>query len=168
MVLGDYMNFLVNDHNVFVIVLVTFFASAILVPLVKKAAIHVNAMDIPNKRSSHTKPVPRMGGLAIFGAFILGYMLFARTSIQMLSILIGGFIIVLTGIFDDIKPVSAKVKFVLQIIAACVVVFYGDIVLNHIDIVPKYIEETPLASPSNPSIKLIALVIATINNIVTI
>lgn len=127
------MNFLVNDHNVFVIVLVTFFASAILVPLVKKAAIHVNAMDIPNKRSSHTKPVPRMGGLAIFGAFILGYMLFARTSIQMLSILIGGFIIVLTGVFDDIKPVSAKVKFVLQIIAACVVVFYGDIVLNHID-----------------------------------
>lgn len=131
--LGGYMNLEVNGHNVFVIVLVTFLASAILVPLVKKAAEHVGAMDIPNARKAHNKPMPRMGGLAIFGAFILGYMLFARTSIQMLSILIGGFIIVLTGVFDDIKPVSAKVKFLLQIVAACVVVFYGNIVLNHID-----------------------------------
>ena len=126
------MNLLVNGHNVFLIVFVTFLTSVLLVPLVMKAAKHANAMDIPNERSAHSKPMPRMGGLAIFGAFLLGYMLFARTSLQMLSILIGGFIIVLTGIFDDIKPVPAKVKFLLQIIASCVVVFYGDIVLNDI------------------------------------
>ena len=90
-------------------------------------------MDIPNERKVHKQPMPRMGGLAIFGAFLIGYMLFARTSLQMLSILIGGFIIVLTGIFDDIKPVPAKVKFVLQTCAACVVVFYGNIVIDHID-----------------------------------
>lgn len=126
------MNLLVNGHNVFFIVFVTFVTSALLVPFVIKAAKHVNALDIPNQRSAHTKPTPRMGGLAIFGAFLIGYMLFARTSLQMLSILIGGFIIVLTGIFDDIKPVPAKIKLLLQIIAACVIVFYGDIVLNHI------------------------------------
>ncbi len=128
------MNFEVNGHNIFLIVFVTFLTSALLVPFVKKAAIHVNAMDIPNERSSHTIPTPRMGGLAIFGAFLLGYMLFARTSVQMLSILIGGFIIVLTGIFDDINPIPARIKFFLQIIASCVVVFYGNIVLNHLDI----------------------------------
>ncbi len=128
------MNFLVNGHNVFIIVLVTFLTSAILVPFVKKAAEHVGAMDIPNARKAHTKPMPRMGGLAIFGAFMLGYMLFARTSHQMLSVLIGGFIIILIGIFDDIKPVPAKVKFLLQIIASCIVVFFGDIVLNHVDV----------------------------------
>ena len=126
------MNLMVNGHNVFIIVFVTFLASAILVPLVKKAAEHVGAMDIPNARKAHTVPTPRMGGLAIFGAFLIGYMLFARMSIQMLSILIGGFIIILTGIFDDIKPVSAKIKLCLQILAACVVVFYGKIVLNYI------------------------------------
>ena len=65
------MNLLVNGHNVFLIVLVTFVTSVILVPLVMKAAKHVNAMDIPNQRSAHTKPMPRMGGLAIFGAFLL-------------------------------------------------------------------------------------------------
>ena len=128
------MNWEVNGNNAFVVVLVTFLTSAILVPFIKKVAMHANAMDIPNERSSHTKPTPRLGGLAIFGAFLLGYMLFARTSIQMTAILIGGIIIVLTGIFDDVNPLSAKAKFIMQIIAACTVVFYGNIILDHIDV----------------------------------
>ena len=128
------MNLTVNDHNMFLVILVTFIASAVLVPIVKKVAEHVGAMDIPNERKVHDHPIPRMGGLAIFGAFLLGYMLFARSSFQMLSILIGGFIIVLTGIFDDIKPIQARYKFIVQIIAAAVVVFYGNVALSRITI----------------------------------
>lgn len=130
---GGFMDLVVNGHNVFIIVLVTFIASFLLVPVVKKIANHVGAMDIPNERKVHTVPMPRLGGLAIFGAFLIGYMFFARTSVQMLSILIGGFLIVLTGIFDDINPIRARIKFLVQIIAACIVVFYGNIVLNHVD-----------------------------------
>jgi UDP-GlcNAc:undecaprenyl-phosphate GlcNAc-1-phosphate transferase len=126
------MNLTVNDHNIFLVILVTFLTSALLVPVVRKVAEHVGAMDIPNERKVHDHPIPRMGGLAIFGAFLLGYMLFARSSLQMLSILIGGFIIILTGIFDDIKPLSARYKFVVQILAAAVVVFYGNIVLSKV------------------------------------
>ena len=127
------MNLNVNGHNVFLVVIVTFLASAILVPLAKKCAIHTNALDIPNERKVHKKPMPRMGGLAIFGAFLLGYILFARSTYQMISILIGGFIIVFTGMIDDIKPIRARTKFILQLVAACVVVFYGNIVVDHID-----------------------------------
>ena len=127
------MELFVNGHNIFLVILVTFLVSALLVPIVKKAAEHVGAMDIPNERKVHKYPIPRMGGLAIFGAFLIGYMLFAsKNSSQMLSILIGGFIIILMGLFDDIKPVPARYKFLLQIIAAAVVVFYGGIVLNKI------------------------------------
>ncbi len=128
------MDIQVNGHNVFLIVLITFLAGAALVPLVKRAAIHTGAMDIPNERKVHKKPMPRRGGLAISGAFLIGYMLFARMSTTMLSILIGGFVIVLTGIFDDIKPIPAKIKFLLQIIASCIVVFYGHIALNKIGV----------------------------------
>ena len=128
------MNLTVNDHNIFLVILVTFITSVLLVPIVKKVAEHVGAMDIPNARKVHDHPIPRMGGLAIFGAFLLGYMLFARSSLQMLSILIGGFIIVLMGIFDDIKPISARYKFILQIVAAAVVVFYGNIVLSRVTV----------------------------------
>lgn len=128
------MDLAVNGHNVFLIVFITFLTSTLLVPFVKKCAIYLGAMDLPNERKMQKKPMPRMGGLAIFASFLLGYMLFARTSIQMLSILIGGFVIVLTGLFDDIKRVPAKIKFIMQIVAACIVVFYGNIVLSHIDV----------------------------------
>jgi UDP-GlcNAc:undecaprenyl-phosphate GlcNAc-1-phosphate transferase len=66
-------------------------------------------------------------------------MLFARMSMQMMAILLGGIIIVLTGVFDDINPVSAKVKFLLQVVSASIVVFYGEIVLNYMDILGIYI-----------------------------
>jgi UDP-GlcNAc:undecaprenyl-phosphate GlcNAc-1-phosphate transferase len=138
-VLGGYMNFEVNGHNLFIIVFVTFITSFLLVPFITKAAHHVGAIDIPNARKAHTKPTPRLGGLAIFGAFLLGYMLFARMSMQMMAILLGGIIIVLTGVFDDINPVSAKVKFLLQVVSASIVVFYGEIVLNYMDILGIYI-----------------------------
>ena len=133
------MDLTVNEHNIFLIVFVTFLTSALLVPLAKKCAIHVGAIDMPNARKVHKVPIPRMGGLAIFGSFLLGYMLFARTSVQMLSILIGGFIIILTGVFDDIKPVWSKAKFILHILAACVVVFYGNIVLEDITFLGLYL-----------------------------
>ena len=44
------MNLVVNNHNVFIIVFVTFLTSLLLVPIVKKIAVHINAMDEPNER----------------------------------------------------------------------------------------------------------------------
>ena len=128
------MNLNVNGHNVFLIVFITFLASAVLVPLAKKCAFHTNALDIPNARKVHKKPIPRMGGLAVFGAFLLGYMLFARSTYQIISILIGGFIIVFIGMIDDIKPVGALPKFIIHIIAACVAVFYGRIIIDYVGV----------------------------------
>lgn len=115
---------------VFISFLVSFFATFI----VKKIAIYVNALDIPNERKIHKKPMPRLGGLAIFAAFLVGYILFGSISTQMISILIGGFIIILTGIVDDIKPIPAKIKFVFQALAAITVVIYGQLYFNDITI----------------------------------
>ena len=89
MKVGAYMSFMINGHNVFVIVLVTFLTSLLLIPIIKKVSIHVNAMDYPNSpRKIHKKPMPRLGGVAISLSFMLGYMLFAKSSTMMLSILI--------------------------------------------------------------------------------
>ena len=122
----------VNEINIFIIIFTTFIISALLVPIAKKVAIHVEAIDVPNERKVHSKPMPRMGGLAIFFAFLCGYMLFAESTPQMLSILIGGFIILILGMIDDIKPIKARYKFLVQIFAACIVVFYGNVLLNEI------------------------------------
>jgi len=107
---------------------------ALIIPYIKKIAIHINALDIPDARKVHTKPIPRLGGLGIFIGFLLGYIIFGQNTIQMNSILIGSFIIVLTGIIDDIKPISAKDKLFGQILASSVIVFYGNILLNNLTI----------------------------------
>ena len=104
------MNFVVNNVNIFYIVLITFVSSLILVPLIRDIAKHINAMDIPDKRKVHKKPMPRLGGLAIFLSFLIGYMFFAPLTTQMISILIGSFLIVLLGIIDDINPLKATTK----------------------------------------------------------
>ena len=59
-------------------------------------------------------------------------MLFGEQSIRMNSILIGSFIIILTGIMDDIKPIRAYQKMIGHLLAACIIVFYGQITLDNI------------------------------------
>lgn len=128
------MNLVVNDHNVFLIVFVTFLVSVLLVPIVKKVAEHVGAMDVPNARKVHKKPMPRLGGLAIYIAFLLGYILYGQISTQMISILIGSFLLIIVGIFDDINSIPAKYKFLVQTIAASIVVVYGKLGFSELTI----------------------------------
>ena len=89
---------------------------ALTIPMIKRVAEHVGAMDIPDSRKVHKMPIPRMGGLGIYFGFLLGYMLFAEPNEIMNSILIGSFIIILVGIMDDIKPLKASYKFIGQMI----------------------------------------------------
>ena len=118
------------------IVLITFIFSAIIMFLMRKVAVHIGAMDIPRSdegnRHIHTKATPKLGGVGIFLSFLFGYMLFGEQSIRMNSILIGSFIIILTGIVDDINPIKATYKLLAHILAAMVIVFYGGILLNNI------------------------------------
>ena len=118
------------------IVLVTFLFSAVFMFLMRKLATHIGAVDIPRSeegnRHIHKKITPKMGGLGIFLAFLMGYMFFGEQSIRMNSILIGSFIIVLIGMFDDIKPIKNSYRFLVHIAAASVIVFYGGILLDNI------------------------------------
>lgn len=118
------------------IVLITFLFSAVIMFLMRKVAVHTGAMDIPRSeegnRHIHKKATPKLGGVGIFLAFLMGYMLFGEQSIRMNSILIGSFIVVLTGIIDDIEPIKAVHKMLGHLVAASVIVFYGGILLNNI------------------------------------
>lgn len=114
------------------VIITTLLIAAFSIPVVKKIAIHINALDIPNERKVHQKPMPRLGGLGIFFAFLVGYMLFGQNTIRMNSILIGSFIIILTGMIDDIKPLDAKDKLIGQLLSAAIIAFYGEILLDNI------------------------------------
>lgn len=122
--------------NAGVIVLTTFIFSAIIMIFMKKIAFHIHAVDEPRadeeNRHIHKKTTPKLGAVGIFLAFLFGYMLFGEQSVRMNSILIGSFIIVLTGIVDDINSIKASQKLIGHIAAASVIVFYGGILLNNI------------------------------------
>lgn len=95
-------------------------------PLVKILAYKVGAIDVPkDNRRMHKVPIPRLGGLAIFLAFLLGVLLFAEIDRQMQGILLGAVMIVVLGVLDDIMTLKALPKFIVQIAAAGVAVFHG-------------------------------------------
>ena len=97
-------------------------------PLVKRLAQRVGAMDVPTDgRRMHHRPIPRMGGLAIFTAFLVSTLLFAFPEIdrEVRGILLGALIIVILGVLDDIFTLHAGLKFVVQIVAAVVTVLHG-------------------------------------------
>ena len=104
--------------------------SFIVTPAVKSFAQKVGAIDVPkDARRMHDHPIPRLGGLAIFVAFILSVLLTAEINRQVQGILLGSVIIVVVGVIDDIVSLAALVKLAGQIAAALVAVFFG-VVIN--------------------------------------
>ncbi|GAB7055724.1 MULTISPECIES: glycosyltransferase family 4 protein [unclassified Paenibacillus] len=102
----------------------------LMTPLVKRFAFWVGAVDAPNHRKVHNRIMPRLGGLAIFIAFIGAYFVIspAIDSLKndvVFGLLVGGAIVVLIGAFDDRYDLSPKIKLLGQILAACVVVYSG-------------------------------------------
>lgn len=126
--------------RIILMIITTFAFVACIVPFIKKVAIHVGALDVPNKRKVHSKPMPRLGGLAIFLGFLFGYMLFGEPSSTMNSILIASFIIVLTGTIDDIRPLKASIKFISQLMAASIIAIYGKLLIQDITVFGLYLD----------------------------
>lgn len=117
-------------------VMVTLIVGILIMPIMKRVAHHIGAIDIPRndegKRHIHKKPIPKLGGVGIFLAFLFGYMLFGQHSVKMNAILIGSFVIIFTGIIDDINDLRASRQLVAQLVAAAIIVFYGGIALTDI------------------------------------
>ncbi|WP_107923600.1 glycosyltransferase family 4 protein [Lysinibacillus parviboronicapiens] len=129
----------------YVSLIATFVASILLTPLVKRLAFRIGAVDAPNYRKVHAKIMPRLGGLAIFLAFLIGVaMLYPflinalpRLKISeygLIAIIIGAAIIVATGVVDDMREISAKAKMLGQLIAALIVIFVGGIQIDYINL----------------------------------
>ncbi len=95
-------------------------------PTVIVLARKIKALDIPkDERRIHKKPIPLIGGLAIFYGFIVSVLCFATIDRELMGILIGSVIMVTVGVIDDMRDLSAKLKLLFQIIAATIVIYFG-------------------------------------------
>ena len=118
----------------YIAIAISFIASIILTPLVRKLAFRVGAVDRPNYRKVHESVMPRIGGLAIFGAFLIGYALLLPKDSHSTGILIGAAIIILTGFLDDMLEITAKAKVIGQMLAAIAAVTIGGLQIDFINL----------------------------------
>ena len=103
-------------------VAIAFIAALALTPVAIKIAKRYNIVDIPNQRKVHTQITPRMGGIAIYAAFVMGTLALAVFTRQIAALLIAGTIVMATGLVDDIRGISPKTKILGQVIASLVLV----------------------------------------------
>ncbi|MBO4897490.1 MAG: undecaprenyl/decaprenyl-phosphate alpha-N-acetylglucosaminyl 1-phosphate transferase [Clostridia bacterium] len=98
-------------------------------PFVKALAFRIGAIDKPGEaRRVHKKPTPLLGGLAIFYGFVVSILCLCRIDLGVRGMIFGALIIIITGIFDDIRPLHPVTKLVGQILAAVVLVLHGVII----------------------------------------
>lgn len=108
--------------------------SAILVPFVNKAASALDIVAKENQRTIHHGRIARIGGMAVYLAFIIGAAIFLKADRQINAILVGGFIVFSIGFLDDIYDLSPKVKLLAEFVATTILVFYGDVSLKRFSI----------------------------------
>lgn len=112
-----------------------------LTPLARKLAIKLDAIDYPSARRVNMLPIPRMGGVAIFGGIlaalaVAGFGVYAfgwvdpfidynGIEVNYWGVLLGTVLIFLVGAVDDVVDLNPKAKMLGQIVAACVVAASG-------------------------------------------
>ena len=135
------MNVYIIMALAFVVAFAFTFAS---VPAAKIVAGKIGAIDVPRDgRRMHKKATPRLGGIAVFFGFLVSLLCFCEITRDLVAALAGAIIIVILGIIDDSRGLSAKVKFCVQIVAALVVIYGGGIRI-HVFTNPNLFSDLPV------------------------
>lgn len=141
------LNALVSKYlyNIQAIQLAGFFLalviSYLLTPFIQVRAQKLGLLDKPSGRKLHVKPVPRLGGVSIYASLILTTLFFITVywkykttlpagTFTLLGIFAGGTVIFFLGLLDDIEPIPARLKLLIQILAASVAWFLGVRILH--------------------------------------
>ncbi|MEW4355211.1 MraY family glycosyltransferase [Streptococcus pneumoniae] len=117
------------------VLIATFFIVVLLTPLVRLLAFKIGAVDYPNARRINKKPMPSSGGLAIVIAFSIATLVFLPMIVPVtfhhlayrdyvFPLVVGGWVIALTGLIDDVKELKPLPKLLGVILAASLVWYF--------------------------------------------
>ncbi len=115
--------------------IIAFFISFYLLPVIIHLANKKKLVDIPDERKIHTDPVPRFGGIGIFGGFISSILLSASINNQFIEFqyLLAAFLIIFfLGVGDDVMVLSPFKKFIGQLVASFILIFKGHLLINNL------------------------------------
>jgi UDP-GlcNAc:undecaprenyl-phosphate GlcNAc-1-phosphate transferase len=119
-------------NEYYLVFFTAFVLSFFFTPVARQLAFKLGILDIPkDDRKVHKEPIPYLGGAAIYASAIFTMLIFSDLDKTAVSIMVGGTVIFLIGLIDDIKDISPKLKLAGQIIAAMIAV-YGGAKINYI------------------------------------
>jgi UDP-GlcNAc:undecaprenyl-phosphate GlcNAc-1-phosphate transferase len=96
-------------------------------PLIRRVALRLGIIDRPNARKIHVSPIPLLGGVAMYGAFVAALLIFGnRFRLQeLVSILVGASLMSFLGLWDDRRSLNPFLKLIGQCLAASILVITG-------------------------------------------
>ncbi len=108
---------------------ITYFA----IPVIITVAERKRLFDVPDERKVHQAPIPSLGGLGIFGGFIIAVLISApfNTNFEIQFFLAAAVVIFFLGLKDDILIISPIKKFIGQVIASFLIIYGGDIQISN-------------------------------------
>jgi len=120
----------------FMVFVIPVVISLLITPWLIRFAARIGAMDQPSPRKIHTRPIPRLGGVAIYVSFFLSlgllnlidpsvHQLISLAPTKGVMLTVGLVLILGLGIFDDLRPRTPSQKLILQLIAGTSVYLAG-------------------------------------------
>lgn len=99
-------------------------------PLLSALAIRHNIVDMPDLRKVHTRPIPRIGGIAMACGAFVPLLFWYNAERFVLAFLAGAAVLIFFGLLDDLLDIPPKVKFIGQITAALIVILAGGVQIS--------------------------------------
>ncbi len=105
--------------------LLAFGVCTALTPIVIRSATRLGYVSKPKADRWNARPTPLMGGIALYCGVTAAVLCFAELGQETVGVLIGGTLVFLLGIIDDILQIKPSTKFLGEVLAACVVIYAG-------------------------------------------
>ena len=124
--------------------IIAVFVTMVLIPPLMRSSAWLRVVDFPDARKVHTEVIPRIGGVAMVAGALLPMVMWLTPQREIVGFIVGILVILFFGVWDDRQNLDYRLKFLGQIIAVLIVVWYGGVVIKFVpfwgvDPLPGYV-----------------------------
>lgn len=111
-----------------IVFLTAFFLCLILTPYIRRLSLKEGYVDHPSERKIHRTPIPILGGIPLYFGIMTALLLIQPFTREFIGFFIGGTILFLIGMIDDMHHIRPFFKLIFQVIAAAIAVYFGNLI----------------------------------------